>query len=419
MSRDQRSIDNWALWYAHMVARSFGSELRVAFCLVPSYLGASDRHFRFMLEGLKEVAGDLAAHGVPFDLLRGDPTGAVPKYLDEHGAGTLVMDFDPLRAKTSWRSAVVDRAECTCVEVDAHNIVPCWVASPKKEYAAATLRPKLKRILPEFIAAMPGTLHAMDKRVEDQVDWEGLLKERGGDMRSKDPAAGQGAALDRLHNFISSRLSGYSERRNDPNVDGQSGLSPYLHFGMVSAQRIALEVRTSTAPEVDKEAFLEELIVRRELSDNFCFYDQMYDGVECLPSWARLSLRQHESDRREYHYGLEELERGRTHDDLWNAAQRQMVMTGHMHGYLRMYWAKKVLEWSLDVGEAMAKAITLNDRYQLDGRDPNGYAGIAWSVGGLHDRAWPERPIFGKVRYMNYNGARSKFDVDQFVQRWS
>ncbi len=419
MSRDQRSIDNWALGYANMVARSLGSELRVAFCLVPSYLGAPDRHFLFMLEGLKEVAGDLAAHGVPFDLLRGDPTGAVPKYLDEHGAGTLVMDFDPLRTKTSWRSAVVDRTECTCVEVDAHNIVPCWVASPKKEYAAATLRPKLKRILPEFIAAMPEPLHATNKRVEDQVAWDGLLRERGGDKRSKAPTAGQRAALDHLKNFITTRLSGYAERRNDPNLDGQSGLSPFIHFGMVSAQRIALEVRSSTAPEVDKEAFLEELIVRRELSDNFCFYDQMYDAVECLPSWARLSLRQHESDRREYHYSLEELEGGRTHDDLWNAAQRQMVMTGHMHGYLRMYWAKKVLEWSLDVGEAMAKAITLNDRYHLDGRDPNGYAGIAWSVGGLHDRAWPERPVFGKVRYMNYNGARSKFDVDKFVQRWS
>jgi deoxyribodipyrimidine photo-lyase len=419
MSRDQRSIDNWALWYAHLAARSLGSELRVAFCLVPSYQGASDRHFRFMLEGLKEVAGDLAALGVPFDLLRGDPTGAVPKYLDEHGAGTLVMDFDPLRSKTSWRSAVVDRAECSCVEVDAHNIVPCWVASPKKEYAAATLRPKLRRILPEFIDAMPGSLHARTDRVEDQIDWATLLKERGNGTGSESLASGQKAALDRLRNFISSRLSGYTERRNDPNADGQSGLSPYLHFGMISAQRVAREVKASTAPEIDKEAFLEELIVRRELSDNFCFYDQKYDAVECLPSWAQLSLRQHESDRREYHYDLEELERGRTHDDLWNAAQGQMVRSGHMHGYLRMYWAKKVLEWSLDVGEAMAKAITLNDRYQLDGRDPNGYAGIAWSVGGLHDRAWPERPVFGKVRYMNYNGARTKFDVDQFVQRWT
>jgi deoxyribodipyrimidine photo-lyase len=231
--------------------------------------------------------------------------------------------------------------------------------------------------------------------------------------------SGQGAALERLRDFISSRLTGYAKRRNDPNLDGQSGLSPYLHFGMASAQRIALEVRASTAPEVDKRSFLEELIVRRELSDNFCYYDRMYDTVECLPSWARLSLRQHESDRREYHYGLDELERGRTHDDLWNAAQAQMVRTGRMHGYLRMYWAKKVLEWSLDAGEAMANAIVLNDRYQFDGRDPNGYAGIAWSVGGLHDRAWPERPIFGKVRYMNYNGAKNKFDVDQFVRRWS
>jgi deoxyribodipyrimidine photo-lyase len=419
MSRDQRSIDNWALWYAHQVARSRGSDLRVAFCLVPSYNGASDRHFRFMLEGLREVSGDLAVHGVAFDLLRGDPTNVMPKYLEEQGAGTLVMDFDPLRTKTAWRSGVVAGTDCSCVEVDAHNIVPCWLASPKKEYAAATLRPKIGRILPEFMEALPGPLPAVAKRTEDRVRWDGLMRERGGGTRSEGPKAGQGAALERLRHFISSRLTGYAERRNDPNVDGQSGLSPYLHFGMVSAQRIALEVRASTAPEVDKRSFLEELIVRRELSDNFCYYDRLYDSVECLPSWARLTLRQHESDRREYHYGLEELERGRTHDDLWNAAQAQMVQTGRMHGYLRMYWAKKMLEWSLDAAEAMANAIALNDRYQLDGRDPNGYAGIAWSVGGLHDRAWPERPIFGKVRYMNYNGARNKFDVDQFVQRWS
>jgi deoxyribodipyrimidine photo-lyase len=199
-------------------------------------------------------------------------------------------------------------------------------------------------------------------------------------------------------------------------LDGQSNLSPYLHFGQISAQRIALEVHKSDVPYRDREAFLEELIVRRELSDNYCLYNSDYDRVSGFPRWARESLQKHGKDRREYLYSTETFEQALTHDALWNAAQKEMVCRGKMHGYMRMYWAKKILEWSASPEMALETAIYLNDRYELDGRDPNGYAGIAWSIGGVHDRAWNERPVFGKVRYMSYNGCRGKFDINAYIR---
>jgi deoxyribodipyrimidine photo-lyase len=165
------------------------------------------------------------------------------------------------------------------------------------------------------------------------------------------------------------------------------------------------------------EPFLEELMVRKELSDNFCYYNSNYDSIRCFPDWGREALEKHGRDRREYIYTQEELERGRTHDDLWNAAQSEMVNLGKMHGYLRMYWAKKILEWTESPAIAQQTAVYLNDRYELDGRDPNGYVGIAWSIGGVHDRAWKERPIFGKVRYMSYNGASKKFDIEHYIRK--
>ena len=226
---------------------------------------------------------------------------------------------------------------------------------------------------------------------------------------------GESGASKTLRNFLETKLSRYDTDRNDPNRDGQSNLSPYLHFGQIGASRVALEVMQSMQ---DAGAFLEELIVRRELSDNFCYYNQNYDNVQGFPDWARSTLEEHARDRREYLYKLEELERGKTHDDLWNAAQLEMVQRGKMHGYMRMYWAKKILEWTESPAEALRAVIYLNDRYELDGRDPNGYVGAAWSLGGVHDRAWKERAIYGKVRYMSYNGSKRKFDVQAYIDTW-
>jgi deoxyribodipyrimidine photo-lyase len=228
---------------------------------------------------------------------------------------------------------------------------------------------------------------------------------------------GEKAAAAILDHFLAKKLSAYESKRNDPTEDGVSNFSPYLHFGQISAQRVALEVQKKRVKKESKDGFLEELIVRRELSDNFCFYNPDYDRFTGFPEWAQKTLNEHRGDKREYLYSLEQFEAGKTHDDLWNAAQMEMVHRGKMHGYLRMYWAKKILEWTASPEEALEVAILLNDKYELDGRDANGYVGIAWSVGGVHDRAWNERPIFGKVRYMSYGGCKRKFKVKTYIEQ--
>ena len=423
MSRDQRVNDNWALLYAKELAQKHNSHLAVAFCLVPQFLGATGRQYRFLLQGLKEVEENLQALNIPFFLLQGDPGKEMARLLSEMGAEALVSDFSPLRQSREWKSAVAGEIDIPFYEVDAHNIIPCWFASPKQEWAAYSFRPKVHRLLIEFLDEFPALQKSPERNSPSgngaiENDWAAAQRSLRADSapEAKWIMPGEAAAMKQLSNFLEHKLAGYERDRNDPNKDGQSGLSPYLHFGQISTQRIALEVLKSMK---DAGAFLEELIVRKELSDNFCYYNQHYDDMQGFPAWAKTSLIEHEKDGREYLYTLQELELAYTHDDLWNAAQQEMLQTGKMHGYMRMYWAKKILEWTESPAAAQAVAINLNDRYELDGRDPNGYAGIAWSLGGVHDRAWKERSIFGKVRYMSYNGAKSKFDVQAYINKWS
>jgi deoxyribodipyrimidine photo-lyase len=423
LSRDQRMRDNWALLFAQELALAARTPLIAVFCLVPSFLGATLRQYGFMLRGLAETAADLRDRQVPLVLLQGEPGEEVPRFLAAIGAGALVTDFDPLRLKRSWKVAVASRIGIPFYEVDAHNIIPCWLASPKQEWAAYSFRPKVRRALPGFLTDFPeakkhphrSSLSGHFPPVDDllaglpvdqtvpEVDWL---------------APGETAAHQRLEQFLTRKLARYEHDRNDPTKDGQSNLSPYLHFGQLSAQRVALAVMQADAPPAAREAFLEELIVRRELSDNYCFYNLHYDGVAGFPEWARRTLKDRRRDVREYAYAREEFEEARTHEALWNAAQTEMVKTGKMHGYLRMYWAKKILEWSPTPEAAWETAVYLNDRYELDGRDPNGYVGIAWSLGGVHDRAWKERPIFGKIRYMSLKGMRAKFAVEEYIRRF-
>ena len=225
---------------------------------------------------------------------------------------------------------------------------------------------------------------------------------------------GPSEAERRLRDFIENKLDEYPDRRNDPNADGQSHLSPYLHFGQISPLEIALRVRETESKA--GPAFLEELIVRRELSHNFVHYNPQYDSFACLPPWVNRTLECHRRDKREFVYSSREFEAARTHDPYWNAAQKEMVLMGKMHGYMRMYWGKKILEWSKTSQQAFEIALSLNNKYELDGRDPNGFAGVAWCFG-KHDRAWAERSVFGKVRYMNAGGLRRKFDADAYAQR--
>lgn len=421
MSRDQRVRDNWALLVAQELAVQQGVPLAVVFCLVPTFFGATMRQYRFMLRGLQEVEKRLNALNIPFLLLTGAPDEELPEVVAEYRAGALVTDFDPLRIKNEWKRGVADTIDCPFYEVDAHNIVPCWVASPHLEYAAYTFRPKIKRALPEFLEEYPAPRnhpYAWSESIVE-IDWNRAVKtlrveQTGREVEWLTP--GEEAAARVLHEFLEHKLALYPEQRNDPTRDGLSNLSPYLHFGQISAQRVALEVQQAEAPIDSKAAFLEELVVRRELSDNFCFYHPLSASFGGLPEWAKKTLGDHERDAREYWYSREELEDAETHDPYWNAAQTEMVVRGKMHGYMRMYWGKKIIEWSRTPEEAFTTALYLNDKYELDGRDPNGMTGIAWCFG-LHDRPWRERAILGKLRYMTANGLRRKFDPDAYVKK--
>ena len=421
MSRDQRVEDNWALLFAQQAALERKTPLGVVFTLAPRFLSASARHYAFMLAGLREVESGCRERGIGFTVLTGPPEKQMSAYCTRYGASLLVADFDPLRIKRGWRESVAQAVDIPFYEVDAHNIVPCRVASDKQEYGAYTLRPKIHKRLEEFLENFPAVEPHPVSFPEDQArtDWDEVRSfvAISGDEHaglSASPGAHEAARV--LEAFIGTPLNRYDEQRNDPSLQATSHLSPYLHFGQLASQRVALAVQSARGiSRTAKDAFLEELIVRKELSDNFCLYNPRYDSVDGAPEWARQTLDEHAKDKREHLYTEEELERGETHDDLWNAAQMEMVHTGRMHGYMRMYWAKKILEWSPSPEEALRRTIFLNDRYELDGREPNGYVGAMWSICGVHDRAWKERPVFGKIRYMNRKGCERKFDVAAYI----
>jgi len=356
MSRDQRARDNWALLYAAARAAEMGTTLEVVFCLLPNFLGAQWRHYAFMIKGLQELEQTLAGMNISFRVIPGDPVKTITGLLQQGEAGLLVTDFDPLRVKRHWHYAVANMAEVQCVEVDAHNIIPCRHVSQKQEYAAYTIRPKIEKLLHEFLHEFPEIEVSGQNVNATPNDWDALHKSLRVDDTVKEVAwihPGEKSAAAMLVDFIETRLPRYHLDRNDPNLDAVSMMSPYLHFGQISPQRVALAVRESKSPQEAKNAYLEELIVRRELSDNFCLYNDNYDKVEGFPHWAAKTLNEHRHDTREYTYSLEELERGQSHEPLWNAAQRQMVHTGRMHGYMRMYWAKKILEWTENPEQAM------------------------------------------------------------------
>ena len=308
-------------------------------------------------------------------------------------------------------------------EVDAHNIVPCKYISQKVEFGAYTIRPKIHKALPEFLGEFPKIMKMKKPKTLffENIDWKKVRKNLKIDSSVEEVEwikSGEKEAQSSLENFIDKKLDEYDNWRNDPNMNAQSDLSPYIHFGQISAHRVVLEVQKLKNHSKSTEAFLEELIVRRELSDNFCYYNTKYDSFDGFPEWAKRTLNEHKKDKREFIYSLKQFDNAETHEDLWNAAQGQLVKTGKLHGYMRMYWAKKILEWSKSPEDALRIAIYLNDKYELDGRDPNGYVGCAWSIGGVQDRAWTERKIFGKIRYMNYNGCKRKFVVESYINKW-
>uniref|UniRef100_A0A5B7BE52 Deoxyribodipyrimidine photo-lyase n=1 Tax=Davidia involucrata TaxID=16924 RepID=A0A5B7BE52_DAVIN len=430
MFRDQRLKDNWALIHAVDQANKANVPVAVAFNLFDQFLGAKARQLGFMLRGLRQLHCDIeeTLH-IPFFLFQGEAIETIPNFVRECGASLLVTDFSPLREVRSWKEEICNRVDdsLSIHEVDTHNVVPVWVASKKLEYSARTIRGKINKLLPEYLIEFPTLGPPIRKWPATNwfVDWEKLIADvvrKGAEVPEIGWCeAGEHAAMEVLmgsnNGFLTKRLKNYSTDRNNPlKPKGLSGLSPYLHFGQISAQRCALEARyvRKLCPQA-VDTFLEELVVRRELADNFCFYQPQYDSLQGAWEWARKTLMDHASDKREHIYTREQLEKAQTADLLWNASQLEMVHYGKMHGFMRMYWAKKILEWTSGPEEALAISLYLNDKYEIDGRDPNGYVGCMWSICGVHDQGWRERPIFGKIRYMNYAGCKRKFDVDGYI----
>ena len=423
MQRSQRATDNAALNCAIEVANQLRKPVAVYFGLKGGVERANLRHYRFMIDGFDKLSADLRRRALGWSLCIAD-SDPVVKFCNEVKACLLVSDEDPRRAGEAGRARVAREIRVPFWTVDADVIVPSRLLA-KEHYAARTIRPKIREQLDKFIASQnEPKVRIPWPRSWDLKSWpiNSTLLDRVTLDRSVSPVSllrgGEHAARNRLKEFITHRLAGYRTKRNRPECDGTSKLSPYLHFGQIGPQEIVGAVRDARVAPADRDAFLEELIVRRELAVNFVRFNSHYDRLDCCEPWASTTLREHEGDHRPYIYDETQLVRAETHDPLWNAAQKQMMLTGWMHGYLRMYWAKKILEWSVTPAEAFRIAVSLNDRYELDGRDPSGYAGIAWAIAGKHDRAWgPERPVYGKVRYMSYLSTSRKFASRQYIDQ--
>ena len=446
MCRDQRVHDNWALLYAQQLAQQKKLPFGLVFCLTGALPYATARHHHFMIKGLQDVVKHCIKLNVPLWLLppeQGCVSTALPKLTKELQSATVVTDIMPLRYRNQWiekMKAPLEKDGVTLIEVDAHNVVPLWVTSQKQEWAARTIRPKITGCLPKYLtdipavgkqstSVWPATQLCGPKPITSPDELEKYLPgSPQADAKSigllvKFPEVlpvqwiipGEDAARKALQTFIFAKLRRYNEDRNKPELSATSALSPYFHFGHLSPQRAAYEVKHSKCASDAVAAFIEEAVVRRELSDNFTYYNLEYDRPSGMPNWAVASLEDHAPDKREYLYTQSQLEQAKTHDDLWNAAQEQLVSKGHMHGFMRMYWAKKILEWTPTAEVAYRYALMLNDKYSLDGNDPNGFVGVAWSIYGVHDMGWTERPIFGKVRFMNYAGCKRKFSIPAFI----
>ncbi len=423
MQAAQRTVFNHALEFAVRQANKLGVPVVVVFGLTDRFPEANIRHYTFMLQGLSEVRAALYSRGIPFVVRHESPELAAVELAAN--ACIVVTDVGYLKVQQRWRKFVAEHVKCPYIEVETDVIVPVAVAYDREAYTAAILRRKITPHLKRFLVPLEEAPVKKDglglslKGIDIQ-DLPAVLGELSLD-RSVSPVkmfyGGRETATRLLDRFIRNNLTYYKDHRNDPSTDYGSHMSPYLHFGQISPLEIALKVRGVRGKHREaKEAYLEELIVRRELGMNFVRYNVGYDSFRALPDWARQTLAHHRQDPRSYTYDVPSWEESRTHDTYWNTAQREMVITGKMHNYMRMYWGKKILEWSKTPEDAFQTALYLNNKYELDGRDPNSFAGVAWCFG-KHDRPWAERPVFGKVRYMNAAGLRRKFDIDSYVKR--
>ena len=422
MNRDMRLQDNWALLHAYQIAVKYKTEVIICYNLDPQFLGGTYRQLDFKIGSLKQLHKDATEKNIAFYTLVDSNISCVIDFIKKNKVGYVVTDFSPLKIHRKWLKQIVKNFEIPIDVVDTHNIVPVWHVSDKKEFAAYTIRPKIQKKLKEFLTDFPKLTKQKDRIVAFQkINFEEILHNAKINKHITPVEwckPGELFASKILKKFIENSNM-YSKNRNNPNEDVQSQLSPYLHYGMIAPQRVAYEVSHSKMNHDSKKDFLEELIIRRELADNFCYYEPYYDTPEGFHEYFKKELKKNEKVEREYIYTKREFEEAKTHDDLWNACQMQMIKTGKMHGYMRMYWAKMIYAWSRNADDAMKIAIYLNDTYELDGRDPNGYVGIAWCIGGVHDRPWyVTNKVFGKLRYMSRSGMEKKFDVKKYINTW-
>lgn len=423
MQASQRVNYNQALETAIRIANKRSLPLLTYFELNTEYPEANLRHYYFMLEGLQEVQQKLKDMGI--NLVIGFPDS--DRYPDlkflARDASMVITDYGYLNFQTKWREKYAHELPCLMLQVESDVVVPVESVSNKEEFSISSFRKKIQRQLADYL---------------QPVEMSNPIKPSSGirissfpidDLRksisqlsiddSVPPAfylvGGESKANDLLDKFINEKINRFGSLRNNPTRDFSSHMSPYLHFGQISPLYIALKLKAE-APSEAYRLYLEELIVKRELAINYVFYNNNYDQFEGLPKWAKSTLEAHQADSRKVIYSIAELEHSLTHDQLWNAAQQEMMVTGEMQGLMRIYWAKKILEWSPTPQEAFQHCLYLNNKYQLDGRDPNSYAGIGWCFG-LHDRAWKERPIYGKVRYMDEKNLVKKYDMEKYIER--
>jgi len=426
MQRTQRGLDNPALDLAIVLGNELDLPVIAFFSAISNFPHANLRHYVFLNQGLPDIEEDLAERNVSF-IVRRPPDNQLEKLLQEVGAALLVGDENPCREPERWRRVLAKRLQLPFLTVDADVVVPSKLF-PKHQYALHIMKPKLYTELPKYLVHQPRTkakhewkrpanFKSFDVRTDVTKGWKNF-------DRTVEPVdtftGGTHAALKRLKDFANNHLHAYATKRNHPEWAGTSRLSPYLHFGHISPITIVLAAQKAVdegkATQAAYDSYINELIGWREISVNFVKYVPNYDTLECAPEWAQKTLREHARDKRDPEYTLEELEQGKTYDELWNAAQLQMVKYGWMHNYLRMYWAKKILEWSSNPARAFEYAVLFNDKYELDGRDPNGYQGIAWAMAGVHDRPWFERPIFGTIRYMSGASTGKKFNSKRYIE---
>ncbi len=375
MEREIRPYDNFSLQFCKEVSKKMNLPYKIICSIKSSSYRPKDD---FINNQIEQVMAEFLKNKIDFEIFKKDENELL-EYLKKIPIALLVIDFNPILNRN-----YLQNVDFKVYEVDSHNIIPARFLSHNQEYGASTLRRKIYRNIASFL-----TKYKEESQISPVVA-----------------------------DFIEKKLPYYEKFRNNPSVNVQSGLSKYLNLGFISAQRVVLEVISANAADINKEAFLEELIIRKELADNFCLYCKDFKSLKCIPNWAKDSLQKHKDDLREHIYSKVDLENSKTNDALWNAAQKQLIREGVIHGYLRMYWAKQFLKWTKTAQEALEIAIYLNDKYAYDAPSASGYTAILWSIGALHDRAFSSRYLTGKIRTMTYNSTSKKFDVNKYIEKY-